>query len=91
MNNVFDQRPEELHALEELRRLGGRSVHEPQLRFERAEELLRMNEIDDAVHLRIFVLRRALPSGELLEAGHEPRNKPFEEGHHDDELHPGES
>ena len=37
--------------------------------LERTEEFLRMNDIDDAVHLRILLLRRALAWCELRQYG----------------------
>ena len=72
MNDVLDQRQKDLNSLKGVRRRSKRVVHERRLRFEGAEESLRMGDIADAVHLRIFLLRRALPSGEFRQIGHEP-------------------
>ena len=64
MNDALDQRPKDVNSLEEMhhgRLWGGQ---ERQLRVERAKEFLRVNDIDNAVHVSVFVLGRALPLGE---------------------------
>ncbi|PYM84116.1 MAG: hypothetical protein DME09_09185, partial [Candidatus Rokuibacteriota bacterium] len=60
MNDAFDQRPEARHPLQERRCRGQRLGREAQLRVERPEELLGMDDVDHPVHVRIFPLRRAL-------------------------------
>src|SRR3989441_7729784 len=91
LNDALDQRPKELDSLKELLHGWKRVVPERHLRLERAEKLLRMDDIADAVHLRVFLLGRALPCGELREIGHEPCDEALEEGHHEHDLRPRES
>ena len=64
MNNALDQRPKDVNPLKELRRgwMGGGQKR--QFRVERAEEFLGMDNVDDAMHIRILALQRALPLGE---------------------------
>ena len=69
---------------------GNRATRERHLRVERTEEFLRMDDIAGTVHVRVFILCRALPFGELCEIGHESGNEAFEEGHHEHDLDPRE-
>ena len=46
-----------------------------------------MSHVADAVHVRIFLLLRALPLGEFRQVGHEPLNEALEECHHDHDRH----
>src|SRR2546422_10963395 len=91
LNDALDQRPKELNSLKELLHGWKRAARERHLRLERAEELLRVDDIADAVHLRVFLLGRALPCGKLREIGHKPGDEAFEEGHHEHDLRSRES
>ena len=64
MNDALDQRPKDVNSLEEMRHGRLRGGQERQLRVERAQEFLLVNDIDDTVHVCIFVLHRTLPLGE---------------------------
>src|ERR1043165_6182483 len=62
-DDALDQRAEELDAYEQhLLRQRGRERH---LRFQRAEELLGMGDVADAVDVRVFHLGRALALGQV--------------------------
>ena len=60
---------------------------ERHLRIQRAKEFLRMGDIADPVHIRIFSLHRSLSLRDFRQVGHEPLNETFEESHHDDDRH----
>jgi len=51
MNDALDQRPKDVNSLEEMRHGRLRGGQERQLRVERAQEFLRVNDIDDTVHV----------------------------------------
>src|SRR5881296_3063083 len=87
-SDILNKRVEELNSLKEV--LCG-SVPERHLRFQSAEEFLCMANIANAVHIRIFLLQRALPLGDFRQIGHEPLNKTFEESHRDEDRRRRES
>src|SRR5437899_8045305 len=60
-NDISDQRLQEPNSLKEVCYGFARVVRQRHLRFQSAEEFLRMSHVADAVHVRIFLLHRALP------------------------------
>ena len=46
-----------------------------------------MDDVDDAVHVRVLALGGALPIGEVRQIRHEARDEALEKGHHQHDLH----
>src|SRR6266571_7907697 len=90
-DDVLDQRPKQLDSLEAVLPAWKRFVLERDLRLQRAEEFLGMDDVADAVYICVFLLRRTLPFGEVRQVRHELGDEAFEEGHHDHDPHPRES
>src|SRR5579864_8445062 len=84
-NDYLDQRLEQINSFKDGLSRFARVARERHFRFQSVKEFLCMGDIADAVHVRIFLLHRALPLSQFRQIGHEPLDEAFEESHHDDD------
>src|SRR5712692_7805105 len=85
MNNAFDQRMQDINAFDELR-----SRHwfvKRHFGAERMKKFLRMDNVTNTMHIRIFLLSRTLPGGEVCQIWHKSLDEAFEESHHEQDRH----